>query len=92
MSEPHGATMAKEWLDEMIEAARSDRALKTSAGAEPGRRYAYVEWHDDEADHHSMLLFHVEVFQGELGVRTYRFDGSAEEVRERVDALVHYHS
>jgi len=92
MSEAHGATTAKEWLDELLDAVRTEREVKTSAGAEPGRRYAYLEWHDEEEDHHSLLLFLVEVFSGKLGVRTYRFDGTAEEVRERVDALVHYHS
>lgn len=91
MADLHGATMVKDWMDDFAALARSGKEFKTSAGAEPGRKYAYLEWRDDE-EHHSILLFQVEVFQGELGVRAYRFDGSPEEVRERVDALVHYHS
>lgn len=92
MSESHGAVTAKEWMDDLIELARSGKELETRAGAEPGRKYAYLEWHDDDEDFHSILVFQVEVFKGDLGVRTYRFDGSAQEVSERVDALVHYHS
>lgn len=92
MSRHHGAVTAKEWMDDLIELARSGTEMETRAGAEPGRRYAYLEWHDDEKDLHSILVFHVEIFEGELGVRTYRFEGTAQEVRERMDALVHYHS
>lgn len=91
MAEKHGATTVKQWMDDFAERAASDDEVHTSAGAEPGRKYAYLEWHDDE-DHHSILLFQVEVFEGDIGVRAYRFDGSSQEVRERVDALVHYHS
>lgn len=92
MSEHHGAVTAKEWMDDLIELVRAGKNVETRAGAEPGRKYAYLEWHDDDQDLHSILVFQVEVFEGDLGVRTYRFDGSAQEVRERVDALVHYHS
>lgn len=92
MAQQHGATTVKEWMDDFVELARSGKEFKTSAGAEPGRKYAYLEWHDDEEDMHSMLVFQVEVFGGDIGVRAYRFDGSSVEVRERVDALVHYHS
>lgn len=91
MPQEHGATMVKEWMDDFAQMVQSGKEFKTSAGAEPGRKYAYLEWHNED-DFHSILLFQVEVFKGDLGVRTYRFDGSSEEVRERVDALVHYHS
>lgn len=91
MAEEHGATTVKEWMDDFVQLARSGKEFKTSAGAEPGRKYAYLEWHDEE-DRHSILIFQIEVFEGDLGVRAYRFDGSPEEVRERVDALLHYHS
>ncbi|MDX1568145.1 MAG: hypothetical protein R3223_10125 [Longimicrobiales bacterium] len=88
MAEHHGATTIKEWLDDFAKAVQSDRDIKTSAGAEPGREYAYLEWHDDE-DRHSILLFKMEDAEGELGVHSYRFDGNSKEVRERVDSLVH---
>lgn len=92
MADKHGATTVKAWMDDFAEMVKSGKDFKTSAGAEPGRKYAYLEWHDDERDHHSILLFQVEVFGGELGVRAYRFEGSSVEVRERVDALLDYHS
>lgn len=88
MAEHHGATTIKEWLDDFAQAVKSDREIKTSAGAEPGREYAYLEWHD-EGDLHSILLFKLEEVDGEIGVHSYRFDGDSKEVRERVDAVVH---
>lgn len=88
MAEHHGATTIKEWLDDFAHTVKSGRDFKTSAGAEPGREYAYLEWHD-EGDRHSILLFKLEEEDGEVGVHAYRFDGDSEEVRDRVDALVH---
>lgn len=88
MPEKHGATTIKEWLDDFVEHVRSGHEFQTSAGAEPGRRYAYLEWHDED-DRHSVLLFRVEGDGSELGVRAYRVDGSGADVREEVDALVH---
>lgn len=88
MAEHHGATTIKEWLDDFAQTVKSGREIKTSAGAEPGRRYSYLEWHD-ENDRHSILLFNLEETDGEVGVHAYRFDGDSVEVRERVDGLVH---
>ncbi|MFW6199078.1 MAG: hypothetical protein ACOC8K_00770 [Gemmatimonadota bacterium] len=88
MTEHHGATTIKEWLDDFARAVKSNPELKTSAGAEPGREYAYLEWHDTD-DRHSILLFKLEEKEGGVGVHSYRFDGDSKEVRERVDALVH---
>lgn len=88
MAEHHGATTIKQWLDDFARAVKSGRDFKTSAGAEPDREYAYLEWHDDD-DRHSILLFKVEEEDGEVGVHSYRFDGDSKEVRNRVDALVH---
>lgn len=88
MAEHHGATTIKEWLDDFVQTIRSGRDFKTSAGAEPGREYAYLEWHD-ETDRHSILLFKLEEVDGEVGVHSYRFDGDSKEVRKKVDDLVH---
>lgn len=88
MTEAHGAETIKRWLEDFAELARSGRSFDTSAGANPGRDYAYLEYHLED-DRHSILLFRVE--DGERGpqVQTYRFDGSADEVRERVDEVTH---
>lgn len=88
MSEAHGAETIKRWLEDFAELARSGRKFDTSAGANPGRDYAYLEYHLGE-DEHSILLFRVEEGNGAARVQTYRFDGSAKEVRERVDQLTH---
>lgn len=90
MAERHGATTIKEWLDDFVGQVKSGPEFRTSAGAEPGRKYAYLEWHDEDRSHHSILLFRVEEdADGDVGIHAYRFDGDAEEVRERVDTLVH---
>ena len=88
MTQAHGAETIKRWLEEFADVARSDASFDISAGADPGRDYAYLEYHMED-DRHSILLFRVE--DGDEGgrVRTYRFDGSAAEVRDRVDALTH---
>lgn len=84
MADQHGASTIKEWMSELVELARSGQPFDTSAGAEPGRAYAYLEFHEGE-DHHSILVFRVE----ESEVRAYRFDGKADDVRRQVDALTH---
>lgn len=84
----HGAPTIKGWMEDLVELARTNRDFDTSAGAEPGRKYAYLEYHASE-DEHSILLFRVEEVEGRHEVRAYRVDGSAEEVRQRVGELTH---
>ena len=88
MSEHHGALTIKEWMEDLVGIARSGREFQTSAGAEPGRNYAYLEYHSSEAEH-SILLFRVETDGGKPEVRAYRFEGTAKEIREKVDVLTH---
>ena len=88
MSEHHGATTIKQWLEDLVTVARSGQEFETSAGAEPGRAYSYLEYHLSE-EQHSMLLFRVEDGEDGPGVRAYRIDGSAGELSGKVDALVH---
>ena len=88
MSE-HGAGTIKEWMNDLVALARSGKQFETSAGAEPNRSYAYLEYRVSD-DHHSILLFGVEEDEsGQPTVRAYRFDGSAVSVREQVDAVTH---
>ena len=88
MPEQHGATTIKKWLEDLVTVAKSGQGFETSAGAEPGRAYSYLEYHLPDGQH-SILLFRVE--DGEDGplVRAYRIDGSSEELSSKVDALVH---
>jgi hypothetical protein len=87
MSE-HGAATIKEWMNDLVELARSGRGFETSAGAEPHRAYAYLEYRLSD-DFHSILLFGVEEEDGRPTVRAHRFDCPAVDVRERVDAVTH---
>jgi hypothetical protein len=75
-------------MRELVELARSGRDFETSGGAEPGRTYAYLEYHLSE-DQHSILLFRVEEEGGRPVMRAYSFKGPALEVRQRVDELTH---
>jgi len=89
MSE-HGSATIKDWMRELVELARSGRDFETSGGAEPGRSYAYLEYHLPD-ERHSILLFRVEEDGGRSVVRAYSVQGSSHEVRERVDELTHQH-
>lgn len=88
MSEQHGAATIKEWMQDLVELARSGRTFTTSAGAEPDRSYAYLEYHLSDEEH-SILLFKVEPGAEGPEVRAHRFDGNAKDVREQVDGLTH---
>ena len=83
----HGAATIKAWLRDLIETAKSGTRFETSAGAEPGRAYAYLEYHREDGTH-SVLLFSVEHDTARPLVRAHRFDGDAEQVRDRINALV----
>ena len=83
----HGAATIKEWMRELIETARTGRDFETSAGADPGRSYAYLEFHRPDGMH-SLLLFSVDQDGGRPLVRAHRFEGTADEVRERMYELV----
>ena len=87
MSE-HGASTIKEWMKDLVELARSGRDFTTSAGAEPNRSYAYLEYHLSDEEH-SILLFRVEDTPDGAEVRAHRVHGTAEEVRTKVDELTH---
>lgn len=84
----HGAGTIKAWMEDLMALARSGVDFNTSAGAEPHRNYAYLEFHTPDGEH-SMLIFRVE--QGEEGpeVRAHRIHGPDDEVSKQVDALIH---
>ncbi len=88
MSGQHGASTIKRWMDDLLTLARDGSAFQTSAGADPGRDYAYLEFHLPDGQH-SVLLFRVEAEGDANRVRAYRFDGDDTEIRDRVHALVH---
>jgi len=83
----HGAAAIKDWMRELIELARTGREFETSGGAEPGRAYAYLEFHRADG-RHSALLFSVDHDADPPLVRTHRVEGTADEVREKMNELV----
>ena len=83
----YGAATIKDWLRDLLAAARSGVQFETSAGAEPGRSYAYLEYHRSDGEH-SILLFCVDHAGDRPLLRAHRFDGSAAEVREHINALL----
>ena len=84
----HGAGTIKAWMADLTALARSGVDFTTSAGAEPHRNYAYLEFHTSDGEH-SILIFRVE--HGEEGpvVRAHRIHGPDDEVSKQVDALTH---
>lgn len=87
MTEEHGSTTITAWLHDLVQLARSEDEFDVSAGAEPDRHYAYLEYHGPAL--HSILVFRAEATDSGPEVRTYRFDGESEEVRNKVHALTH---
>jgi hypothetical protein len=83
----HGAATIKDWLKDLLETAKSGRQLQTSAGADQGRSYAYLEYHLDDGSH-SALLFRLDHEGNRPLVRAHRIDGDADTVRERINELV----
>jgi hypothetical protein len=83
----HGAATIKDWLRDLIEVSKSGARFVTSAGADQGRSYAYLEYHLDDGSH-SALLFSLEHDGDRPLVRAHRIDGDADEVRERINELV----
>ncbi len=45
MADHHGATTIKQWMEDLVGVVRSGQEFETSAGAEPGRSYSYLEYH-----------------------------------------------
>jgi hypothetical protein len=83
----HGAATIKDWMRDLIETARTGRDFETSAGADPGRSYAYLEFHRPDGTH-SMLVFSVDHDADRPLVRAHRFEGSGDEVQKRMVELV----
>lgn len=89
MSEEHGSSTITAWLQDLVRLARSDDRFDVSAGAEPDRQYAYLEYHGPD-NQHSILVFRIEQTDAAgPEMKTYRFDGESEGIRDKVHALTH---
>ena len=83
----HGAATIKDWLRDLIDTAKSGTSFETSAGAEQGRSYAYLEFHRPDGSH-SALVFRVDHEGDRPIVRAHRVDGDADQVRDGINDLV----
>ena len=83
----YGAATIKDWLKDLLATAKSGKRIETSGGADPGRSYAYLEYHLEDGSH-SALLFRLEHDGDRPVLRAHRIDGDADEVRERINELV----
>lgn len=83
----HGAATIKEWLRDLIDTAKSGTSFDTSAGADQGRSYAYLEFHRGDGTH-SAIVFRLDSEGGRPIVRAHRVDGDADQVRAGIEALV----
>jgi len=87
MHREHGASTIRQFMEDLMELARSGEQLETSAGAEPHRSYAYLEFHRGK-DEHSLLLLRTVVRDGKPEVEAHRLDGDGEQVKQHMDELV----
>jgi hypothetical protein len=81
------ATM-KDWMARFAEASRSGNTTETSAGAGPGRDYAYLHFRTRDGEH-SILVLRLAFVDGEPEVRAYEFNARPEELRDLVFATTH---
>ena len=88
MSEEHGSGTITSWLQDLVQFARAEDDFEVSAGAEPDRQYAYLEYHGSN-DNHSILLFLIETVDGRPEIKTYRIEGTSEEVPQKIHDLTH---
>lgn len=77
----HGAHTIQAWLDDLAQVIRSGEDYQTSAGAEPDRSYAYLEFHSRDGERHALLLFTVQGNVGAPLIVVRRFDGSGPSVQ-----------
>ena len=83
----HGAATIKEWLRDLIDTAKKGTPFETSAGADQGRSYAYLEFHRPDGSH-SALVFRVDQEGDRAIMRAHRIDGDADQVRDGINGLV----
>lgn len=85
----HGATTIQGWLDDLVTLACSGGEFHTSAGAEPERPYAYLEFRSHGGERHSLLLFTVQGSVGVPRIVAHRIDGDGPTVQAAVQRLKH---
>lgn len=80
------ATSLNEWMEELVALACKGKIVSTSAGAGPGRDYAYLHYRTDEGMH-SVLVFRVT--DGKPEMLAFHREAPEEDAARVVDALTH---
>jgi hypothetical protein len=75
--------LIKKWLEAYASAASEGRIHDTSAGAGPGREYAYLHYVTDDDRHHILVFRGIEHGRG-VEVLGESFEGSSDEIQARV--------
>ena len=86
--EDNAPQIIKKWLEAYAAAACAGEIEDTSAGAGPGREYAYMHYTTRD-DRHHILVFHGAMHRGQLEVIGECFEGSGDEIQARVRHLTH---
>lgn len=88
MMQPEAATTIKRWLERFAEATRDAEAVETSAGAGPGRDYAYLHYRTGD-DRHSALVLRAVLEDGRPEVRAVEIEAGPDEIRDRMNDATH---
>jgi hypothetical protein len=80
------ATSLNDWMEELVVLAAKGKIVSTSAGAGPGRDYAYLHYRTDDGTH-SVLVFRVT--HGKPEVLAFRREAPEEDAARVVDSLTH---
>lgn len=88
MLQPEAAATIKQWMERFADAACGSRVIETSAGAGPGRDYAYLHFVTAEGAHSALVLRNVAV-NGNPEIHAVLIDAGPDEIRDRMDAATH---
>jgi hypothetical protein len=80
------ATSLNDWMGELVALAGKGKIVSTSAGAGPGRDYAYLHYRTDDGTH-SVLVFRVS--DGKPEVLAFHREAPEEDAARVVDSLTH---
>jgi hypothetical protein len=75
-------------MERFAEAACQSQIVETSAGAGPGRDYAYLHFRTEDDEHSALVLRTVDM-NGRSEIRAVLIDAGPDEIRDRVDEATH---
>jgi hypothetical protein len=88
MLQPEAAATIKQWMEHFADASCTSRVIETSAGAGPGRDYAYLHFRTEDGEHSALVLRTIAV-NGSPEIRAVLIDAGPDDIRDRVDEVTH---